>query len=225
MSDKSESRQGVDAEKIKAYADQSPETNSGKEASKDSAKKPEKKSGKKGNRKAENKVAAKLEAAEKTASENYDRFLRVSAEFENYKKRKDREIVDFRKYANEALVKELLPVVDNLERAIEHAATQEDGAGLLEGVEMTLSQFSTVIQKFGVEPLSSLGTLFDPAHHQAVGQLETDEFPANHVANELQKGYLLNSRLLRPAMVMVAKASQPVTEDNDTPAPTEDSGE
>ncbi len=170
-------------------------------------------------------LAEELEAAQEEARNKQELYLRSLAEMDNLRKRTQREKEDIAKYGNENILREVLPVIDNLERAIEHASSQEDGAGLLEGVEMTLSQFSAVMQKFGVEPLSSLGTLFDPAHHQAVGQLETDEFPANHVANELQKGYLLNSRLLRPAMVMVAKAPQPVTEDNDTPAPTEDTGE
>jgi molecular chaperone GrpE len=170
-------------------------------------------------------LSGELEVAQEEARNKQELYLRSLAEMDNLRKRTQREKEDIAKYGNENILREILPVIDNLERAIEHAVSQEDGAGLLEGVEMTLSQFSTVIQKFGVEPLSSLGTLFDPAHHQAVGQLETDEFPVNHVANELQKGYLLNSRLLRPAMVMVAKASQPVTEDNDTPAATEDSGE
>ncbi len=170
-------------------------------------------------------LAGELEAALEEARTKQELYLRALAEMDNLRKRTQREKEDIAKYGNENILREILPVIDNLERAIEHAESQEDGAGLLEGVEMTLSQFSTVIQKFGVEPLSSLGTLFDPAHHQAVGQLDTDEFPVNHVANELQKGYLLNSRLLRPAMVMVAKAPQPVTEDNDTPAPAEDSGE
>ncbi len=170
-------------------------------------------------------LAEELEAAQEEARNKQELYLRSLAEMDNLRKRTQREKEDIAKYGNENILREVLPVIDNLERAIEHASSQEDGAGLLEGVEMTLSQFSTVIQKFGVEPISSLGTLFDPAHHQAVGQLETVEFPVNHVANELQKGYLLNSRLLRPAMVMIAKAPQPVTEDNDTPAPTEENGE
>ena len=163
-----------------------------------------------------------LEAAQAEARNNQELYLRALAEMDNLRKRTQREKEDIAKFSNESILREILPVIDNLQRAIEHATTQQDGAGLLEGVEMTLSQFNSVMQKFGVEALSSLGELFDPAHHQAVGQLETTEYPANHVANELQKGYLLNGRLLRPAMVIVAKAPQAVTENNETPEPAAD---
>ncbi len=170
-------------------------------------------------------LAEELESAQEEARNKQELYLRALAEMDNLRKRNQREKEDIAKFGNENILREILPVIDNLERAIEHAATQEDGGGLLEGVQMTLSQFTGVMQKFGVESISSPGEPFDPAHHQAVGQLETDEVPANHVAKELQKGYLLNSRLLRPAMVMVAKPPQAATEDDETPAPAEDSGE
>ncbi len=170
-------------------------------------------------------LAGELEAAQEEARNNQELYLRALAEMDNLRKRNQREKEDISKFGNENILREILPVIDNLERAIEHAAAQEDGAGLLEGVQMTLSQFSSVLQKFGVESLVSTGEIFDPAHHQAMGQFETAEVPANHVAKELQKGYLLNNRLLRPAMVMVAKAPQPETEDNETPTPAEDKGE
>lgn len=166
-----------------------------------------------------------LSTAQEEARANQELYLRALAEMDNLRKRTQREKEDIAKFGNENILREILPVIDNLERAIEHAAGQEDAAGLLEGVQMTLSQFSSVMQKFGVEQLSTPGVLFDPAHHQAVGQLETDEVSANHVAKELQKGYLLNNRLLRPAMVMVAKAPQPPAESDETPASTEDCGE
>ena len=170
-------------------------------------------------------ITDELSATQEEARSNQELYLRALAEMDNLRKRTQREKEDIAKYGNENILREILPVIDNLERAIDHATTQEDSAGLVEGVEMTLTQFRSVIQKFGVEPLSSCGELFDPAHHQAVGQLETDVVPVNHIAKELQKGYLLNSRLLRPAMVMVAKTPQPETNNNETPAPTEDSGE
>ena len=160
-----------------------------------------------------------LEAAQEEARSNKELYLRSLAEMDNLRKRTIREKEDIAKFSNENILREILPVIDNLERAIEHATSQEDSAGLLEGVEMTLSQFNNVMQKFGVESISSPGELFDPAHHQAVGQLETDEVPPNHVAKELQKGYLLNNRLLRPAMVMVAKAPQPTATDIEPRAP------
>lgn len=169
--------------------------------------------------------AALLEAAQEEARNKQELYLRALAEMDNLRKRNQREKEDIAKFGNENILREILPVIDNLERAIEHASCQEGDTGLLEGVEMTLSQFSSVLQKFGVEALKSKGELFDPTHHQAVGQIETEEVPANHVAQELQKGYLLNNRLLRPSMVMVAKAPQPAAENNETPAAAEDSGE
>ena len=169
--------------------------------------------------------ADELAIAQEEARSKQELYLRAMAEMDNLRKRTQREKEEIAKFGNENILREILPVIDNLERAIEHATTQEDGAGLLEGVQMTLSQFSSVLQKFGVEPVPAQDEPFDPAHHQAMGQLETAEVPANYVAKELQKGYLLNSRLLRPAMVMVAKAPQPAPEDDETPAPAEDSGE
>ncbi len=149
----------------------------------------------------------KFEEAEKEKKEIYSRLLRVSAEFENYKKRSAKEISDFRKFSNESIIKEMLPVIDNLERAIQ--ATQNDNEdvnnGLLEGVQMTLKETLKVFDKFGVSPIDSKGKPFDPNFHQAVMQEESEEFPENTVISELQKGYLLHDRLIRPAMVVVSK--------------------
>jgi len=207
MNDMSKSRPEADAVKIKTYEDHSEGTDSEEKAPDDAEKKSGKKSGKKISRKAGNEIAAKLAAAEKEAGENYDRFLRISAEFENYKKRKDREASDFRKYANEALVKELLPVFDNLERAVETAADHDDaGNRILEGVDMTLKEISRALEKFAVKAVDAVGHQFDPAYHQAVMQEETEEHPENTVIKELQKGYTIHNRLLRPSMVVVAKA-------------------
>lgn len=164
-----------------------------------------------------------LESAREEARSNHELYVRALAEMDNLRKRGQREKEDIAKFGNENILREILPVIDNLERAVEHAAEQEGGEGLLEGVQMTLDQFSGVLQKFGVESLESLGEVFDPAHHQAMGQMETDEVPVNHVAQELQKGYLLNSRLLRPSLVMVATAPKPQTEE--TPEVAEDGDE
>lgn len=166
-----------------------------------------------------------LDAAREEARANQDLYLRALAEMENLRKRSQREKEDIAKFGNENILREILPVIDNLERAVDHAAGQEGDTGLLEGVQMTLTQFSSVLQKFGVEPISALGEVFDPAHHQAMGQLETSDVPANHVAQEMQKGYLLNNRLLRPALVMVAKAPQTGNTDNETSEITEENGE
>ncbi len=159
---------------------------------------------------------ALLDRAVKEAKENYDRFLRVSAEFENFKKRMAREKEDHRKYANETLLKALLPVVDNLERAIEAAGTEslaEDP--FVKGVKLTLAEILKVFETFSVRPISALREPFDPVYHQAVMQEASDTHPDNTVVQELQKGYLIHDRLLRPAMVVVSKGSGKPNAPND----------
>jgi len=148
-----------------------------------------------------------LAASQAEVQKNWDLYLRARADLDNYRKRAQREKEDLSRFANENLLREILPVMDNLERALEHARQGEgSGDGLLQGVEMTLGQFQRVLDKFGVTPVSAVGEPFDPARHEALGQVESAEHPPNTVVQELQKGYLLNERLLRPAMVMVAKA-------------------
>ena len=152
------------------------------------------------------KLEAELEIKEKEAQETYDRLLRVSAEFENYKKRSVRELEEFRKYANQALIKEMLSVVDNLELAIK--SSQGDSSqnnGLVEGLDMTHKEILRVFEKFNVKPIAATGQPFDPNFHEAVMQEETDDNPENTVINEFQKGYMIHDRLLRPAMVVVSK--------------------
>jgi molecular chaperone GrpE len=159
-------------------------------------------------------LKAELEQKTREAEENYDRLLRISADFENYKKRTAREMDDFKKFANQSLIKELLPVVDNLELAIKSSAESENSrdANLLDGVELTRKEILKVFENFNVEPIDALGQAFDPNFHEAVMREESDEVPENTVVNELQKGYLMNERLLRPSMVVVAMPKK-------TPAP------
>lgn len=151
-------------------------------------------------------LEARLEAKEQEAGETYDRLLRVSAEFENYKKRSTREMDEFRKFANQSLIKEMLSVVDNLELAMnssnDHKAIDKD---LLQGLDMTHKEILKVFEKFNVRPIDAKGQPFDPAFHEAVMQEETDDVEKNTVVNELQRGYMIHDRLLRPAMVVVAK--------------------
>jgi len=150
-------------------------------------------------------LAQKLRLKEQEAQENYDRLLRVSAEFDNYKKRASREMEEFRKYSNQSLIKEMLSVVDSLELAMNSANGHKAiDKGLLDGLAMTHKEIIKVFEKFSVQPIDAMGQPFDPAFHEAVMQEQTDEFPANTVINELQKGYLIHDRLLRPAMVVVA---------------------
>jgi len=147
-----------------------------------------------------------LEGARKEAQEHYDKFLRLYAEFENYKKRVAREKAELVRYGNEELLRELLPVVDNLERALEHARQKGDPEAILEGIELVLAQFHQVLGRFGVSPIEAVGEQFDPERHEAVMEMESEEAPPGEVISEVQKGYMLNDRLLRPAKVVVAKA-------------------
>lgn len=152
-------------------------------------------------------IEEQLQAARDEAAGNKDLYLRAMADLDNYRKRAQREKEDAIRFANDNLLRNTIPVLDNLERAIDHARTaEEDQGGLLEGVEMTLDQFRKVLEASGVTPVEAMGQPFDPNFHQAMGQMPTGDQPPNTVVQELQKGYLLNERLLRPAMVMVATA-------------------
>jgi len=161
-------------------------------------------------------MEAKYEAKEEEARETYDRLLRVSADFENYKKRAAREMEEFRKFANQSLLKEMLTVVDNLELAI---SSSNDGEktdqGLIEGLNLTLNEILKVFEKFHVKPIEARGKPFDPAFHEAVMREETDDYPENTVISEFQKGYLIHDRLLRPAMTVVAMPKTTTPEDKD----------
>ncbi|MBI2882426.1 MAG: nucleotide exchange factor GrpE [Candidatus Methylomirabilis oxyfera] len=135
-----------------------------------------------------------------------DRLLRLHAEFENYKKRASRERSEFVRFANEGLILELLPVVDSLEHAVATIRIGGDVQGLTEGVDIILRLFQTTLEKVGVKPIEALGHEFDPNVHQAVAQVETTDGRDNIAVEEVRKGYLLEGRLLRPAMVKVSKA-------------------
>jgi molecular chaperone GrpE len=154
-------------------------------------------------------LEAKLEIKEQEAKENYDRLLRVSAEFENYKKRASRDLAELRKFANQSLIKEMLSVIDNLELAMNSTNGHKTiDPGLLQGLDMTHKEILKVFEKFNVKPIEAKGQAFDPTFHEAVMQEATDEFDENMVINELQKGYLIHDRLLRPAMVVVARPKE-----------------
>jgi molecular chaperone GrpE len=153
--------------------------------------------------------AAEADDPEQKAKEHYDRLLRLSAEFDNYKKRTTRETRELVKYANENLLKELLTIVDNLERAIDSAGPDGDADDpLMKGIQLTLSEVFKILERFNVQPVKAVGEPFDPTYHQAMMQEETADHPANTVLSEMQKGYVLYDRLLRPAMVVVAKAAE-----------------
>ncbi len=134
-----------------------------------------------------------------------DQNLRLRAELDNYRKRTEREMASFRKYANESLIKELLPQIDNLERALDHGRETNPDDPLLEGVELILKGLVDALAKFGVSRVEAVGQAFDPNLHEAIMQQEDAEAEDNTVLAEHQKGYLLHDRLLRPAMVVVSK--------------------
>ena len=146
-----------------------------------------------------------LEEKEKELKEHHDRLLRLAADFENYKKRAAKEKEDWAKFANEDLIRGILPFIDNLERAVNHAEKVVDTGVLIEGVRLTLQQILKTLNKFGVSSFQSVGKPFDPTVHEAMLVVETDKQEPNQVVEEFQKGYLLNNRLLRPATVSVSK--------------------
>jgi molecular chaperone GrpE len=153
---------------------------------------------------------ASLAEKEKQIEELKERMLYQQAEFENFKKLKTREKQEVLKFGNETLIKEMLPVIDNLERAIEHAGKSEEAKSIVEGVALTLSGFLKVLEKFDVTRIEALGRTFDPNLHEAVYQEEKDGVEPGTVVGEFQKGYAIDGRLLRPSMVSVAKKPQTV---------------
>ncbi len=169
-------------------------------------------------------LTEKLEAVEKEKAEIMDRLVRASAEFDNYKKRMERQWADFKKYAHETLVKQLLSAVDNLERALEAAEESTEDNGLVKGVNITLSEIIKILEQFGVTPISSRGEKFDPNYHQAISTEQRTDVEENTVVQECQKGYMLHDRLLRPAMVVVSIAPEEKnkTDSNETATETDD---
>jgi molecular chaperone GrpE len=136
-----------------------------------------------------------------------DRYLRLAAEFENFKKRSQKDLEEFRKYANERLLKELLPVLDNLERALQHSRAGGNPDGVLQGVELTSKQYQEILSRFGVKPIASVGQRFDPAVHHAAATVDAKGREPNTVVEEYEKGYYLHDRVLRPATVTVTASS------------------
>ena len=164
------------------------------------------------------KLRQEIVVAKEEAGKNWDLYLRERADLENARKRHQRDREEAIRFANDSLLREMIPVLDNLERAVEHAIQGDDSQSLLEGVNMTINQFRKVLEDFGVKPINALGEDFDPNLHQAMGHVETTDQAPNTVTSEFQKGYLLNDRLLRPSLVMVARAPNGATEDQDAEA-------
>lgn len=160
-----------------------------------------------------------LQARAAKADENWDRLLRTAADFENFKKRAARERHEAVKFANEALIQKLIPVVDSFDMALAAAKNSPDEAvkSLHAGIAMTHQQLRAVLKNAGLEEVDATGKPFDPTVHEAVAQRETTEVPEGHVLQQIRKGYKLHGRLLRPASAVVAKApAQASTESQPT---------
>jgi molecular chaperone GrpE len=155
------------------------------------------------------KLRQQLAAKEEEARAHHDRWVRQAAELDNFKKRTTREKQEAIRFANESLAKELLPVIDNLERAVAHAAREPECKALVEGVEMIQKSLLEVLARHGLSRVApALGQAFDPAVHEAMAHVDAEGHAPNTVVAEHHGGYLFNSRLLRPALVTVAKGRQ-----------------
>ena len=150
-------------------------------------------------------LMAKLQEAEKRAAENYDKYVRAVAELDNYRKRAVREKSDAIQYGCENLLRDVLPLVDGLERALEHACKSDDFEAFRKGLKLLQEQFLGCLQKHGVEKVEAQGKEFDPNVHEAMMQVESADHENSKVVSEFEKGYLLRGRLLRPAKVSVCK--------------------
>jgi molecular chaperone GrpE len=151
-------------------------------------------------------LEAELAAAKEEARQSHERWVRERADLENVKKRAVKERADAIKFGTEGLVRDLLAIVDNLQRAVEHAKGGGNGQPLVDGVGLVLKAFQDLLERHGVVRVESRGTRFDPAHHEAVAHVESNQHEPNSVMEEHQAGYRLHDRLLRPALVTVAKA-------------------
>ena len=149
-------------------------------------------------------LRAKIEQLEADAKEASNRYLRLAADFDNYKKRSRQEHSETVQLANADLIGKLLPVVDNFHRVIESAPAEVDEAWL-KGIKLTLQQLDELLTSQGVSPIESVGTPFDPSLHEAIGHEESDEHPEDTVVSEIRKGYRLHDRVVRPALVRVAR--------------------
>ena len=167
---------------------------------------------KKKKKKDDAKKDAVIDELKKTLSEKeeivkslHDKMLYIQADFENFKKIKNKEKQDVLKFGNEVLIKDLLPVVDNLERALEHASKTDDFKSIHDGVKIVLNEFLKVLEKAGVQPVEALGQKFDPNFHEAFFQEERKDVEPEIIVSEHLKGYVLNGRLIRPSLVSISK--------------------
>lgn len=162
-------------------------------------------------------LMAERDAAVAEAADWKTRAYRISADLDNARKRFAKERDELRKFGVESLLKDLLPIIDNLERAVEHAESKGTD-GLTDGVKMVLRQFNTTLKGKGAEPFDALGEPFDPQVHEAMTEMPTADYEPGHVASVFQRGWRLNGRLVRPAMVVVARAPDPAPAAAEEPA-------
>ncbi len=158
-----------------------------------------------------------VETLQKEINEQKEKYLRLYADFENYKRMVQKEREELINYANEKLIKDLLPIIDNFELAIKHASGDESSKwidSMKKGVENTLKEFLRILEKYGVKPVPSLGQPFNPEVHHAVTTVEREDTEENTVVEELRKGYFYKDKLLRETLVAVSKKPKPSSEGN-----------
>jgi molecular chaperone GrpE len=148
--------------------------------------------------------AAELQGLRKLADENHERFMRVQADYDNFRRRSRLEKEDFAKYASLKLVEQLLPIVDNFERALAASQQAKDYDALIKGIEMTAKQLDQVLESEGLKSIESVNQPFNPEFHQAIMQVESEEHEEGIIVEEIQKGYMLKDKVIRPAMVKVS---------------------
>ncbi len=163
-------------------------------------------------------LTERLREKEKEAAENYDKYMRAAADFENYKKFAAKERSDLIKYSSERIVRDILPILDSLDRAIHHSVNSKDVDAFIKGVKIIHEQLLACLEKYGVKPIQAVGQPFNPDLHEAVMAVESDEEKEGTVLQEFEKGYLLHNRLLKAAKVSVSKrkATEERTEEEKT---------
>ena len=163
------------------------------------------------------KLEAEYEAYKAESGKQHDQMLRTIAEFDNSRKRAEREKEESLKYALESFVKELIPTIDSIERAIQSTKESQDVDALAEGVEMIYKGILSILEKRGVTPIEAANEPFDPMQHEAVMHVESEEVPENNVIEEWQKGYMLHNRVIRPSMVSVSKGKNEQVAESEVP--------
>jgi len=198
-------------DKIKAYKEMDKEEEKKaenlKEQDESSREKSKEKKVKKIEEMTKRELLEKVKEIEIKAQENYELYTRTYAEMENIKKRGKKEKEELAKFANESLIKEILPAIDSLEKAISHGNNDTNPSGLVKGLEMTLGGLMKTLTKSGLKEVEAVGKPFDPNFHEAISQQIDDKVAQGHIIMELQKGYLLNERLIRPSMVVISQGN------------------